>query len=73
MYDRERHKETVRRRRARLKAQLNGEFTLTAEEQEYRANPAAFGPQSWWPRLEWWAIKFGPWLNAKPQRCTQTQ
>jgi hypothetical protein len=68
-----RHREYMRLRRARLKAQLEAEFELTPEEKEYQSNPAAYGPQSTWPILEQWAIKFGWWMSSEPWKCGQTR
>lgn len=52
---------------------FDAEFGISPEETEYQSMPAAYGPQSWWPRLEQWAMKFGPWLNAKPWKCSRMQ
>ena len=68
-----RHRDYMRLRRARLKLQLEQEFEVTPEEREYQSNPAAYGPQSTWPILEQWAIKFGGWLSSEPWKCGQTR
>jgi hypothetical protein len=48
-------------------------LSMSREEKAYWQNRAAFGPQSWWPRLARWGMLFGPWLNSEPWKCGQTR